>query len=162
MEQAEEAKTVDLERGLSIQEAARQLGVSERTVYRMLKTGKLRRVGVSVKNVKVVTCTENSLSKPCETVSLVSDSSPTVSIYSLRDEIRSKDAQIDRLIENQHELAASLRTLQEQMYELARLALSQKSADGETNAPKNLSPPHSSKTESSGLLGRMKRLLDKK
>jgi hypothetical protein len=49
---------------------------------------------------------------------------------SLRAEMAVKDEQIARLIEAQREMTATLQKLQEQMFELARLVLSQNAASG--------------------------------
>ena len=122
--------------GISITEAALRLGVSERTIYRMLREGKLHRI-VSDKNRRSVRLygewVDVDASHRAVAGEVVSDKLsdnlpgivPDELLKALRQELREKDAQIERLIEQQREMTAALNRLQDQMFELARLTLSQ-------------------------------------
>lgn len=110
---------------ISITEAARRLNVSERTVYRMLKSGKLTRHYVSdsvrILSDEVDALRSNIGSNPQNSVSNMSDTMPD----SLRQQLAEKDAQIAQLLARQRELSQMLERLQEQVYELTRFVLSQ-------------------------------------
>ncbi len=120
----------------SVREASEELGVSERTIYRMIRSGKLvrekRRVG-NVNNVSVSIChndtneikvSESNVSK----MSIMSDTMSGSSLEILKTSLIEKDTQIEQLLAQQRELNQTIQRLQEQMFELARLVLSQNTA----------------------------------
>lgn len=114
-----------------------RLGVSERTVYRRLKSGKLvlpLPSDVSVHGVNmsggVMACNvsnESSLGSDSMTkdVSLSVGIVTAVEVEKLRVQLSEKDAQISSLIDSQRELNQTIQRLQDQMFELARLVLVQ-------------------------------------
>ena len=118
---------------VSIRETADELGVSERTIYRMLRAGKLVRIKRRVANVNSVSdnqCQSGSTERDhgVNTVSKsskLSDNSTGRELEMLRAALHDKDAQIEQLIANQREMNQTIQRLQEQMFELARLVLSQ-------------------------------------
>lgn len=141
--------------GISITEAALRLGVSERTIYRMLREGKLQRImsDISGRNVRLnaeqmdINAGHQSLNgKPMS--DNLSDGTPDIALNellkTLRQELREKDAQIERLIEQQRDMTAALNRLQDQMFELARLTLSQ----GMATVSPSQSPPLPTKAAS--------------
>ena len=120
---------------MGISEAARKLGISERTVYRMLKTGKMKRVSIPDKNVSDVRVEGNreSYTQKVENDVMVAEKNTDIMtnilteaiVEGLKEEIREKDVQIAKLLESQREMTQSVQKLQDQMFELARLVLSQ-------------------------------------
>ncbi len=132
---------------IGITEAAQRLGVSERTVYRLLRSGKLRRHSVSDTNDRHVrlimdeilisnlkTRLEESKSD-LDVSDIVSDNDGQEELKRLREELASKDTQIAELIASQREMMQTIQRLQEQMFELARLVLSHNAANGTAAAP---------------------------
>jgi hypothetical protein len=116
---------------LSVTEAAHRLGVSERTVYRRLQTGKLQRVNMS-DNRQTQVLTEADILSQME--SFVSDSKANVSDISseetrntLRQELQEKDRLIASLLENQREMIQTIQQMQQQLHELSSWILAQKS-----------------------------------
>jgi len=110
---------------ITISEAARRLNVSERTIYRMLKSGKLTRRYVS-DNVRLISdevdkLSSNRGSEASVNIGHMSDTMPD----SLRQQLAEKDAQIAELLARQREMSQMLERLQEQLYELTRYVLSQ-------------------------------------
>src|SRR5205085_8106436 len=107
-------KTTDL---VSITEAALRLGVSERTVYRMMRSGKLKRVNVSDKNGRSVRLEVSFEEHRGSNVALnMSDKTDKVTDdrrVELVETIREKDAQIAQLLEQQRELQQNMQRLQE-------------------------------------------------
>jgi excisionase family DNA binding protein len=120
----------------SVREAADELGVSERTIYRMLRSGKLFRLkgrGRNVENVSDIFCQNDATSanRSVGNMSKMSDKHDIetwASVELLKTALQEKDAQIDRLIDHQREMNQTIQRLQEQMYELAHLVLSQNTA----------------------------------
>src|SRR5262249_3307192 len=116
---------------VSIRETADELGVSERTIYRMLRAGKLVRIKQRVGNVTIVTDNNRQIGrnkietpvKLASNMSKMSDSVTGVELEMLRAALRDKDSQIEQLIANQREMNQTIQRLQEQMFELARLVL---------------------------------------
>jgi excisionase family DNA binding protein len=110
---------------ITITEAARRLNVSERTVYRMLKSGKLTRVyrydSVRILSVDVENLRSNTYSIVSDNVSHLSERD----MESLRGQIAEKDMQIAQLLARQQEMSKMLERLQEQLYELTRYVLEQ-------------------------------------
>ncbi|HLV78632.1 MAG TPA: helix-turn-helix domain-containing protein [Chthonomonadaceae bacterium] len=135
-------------RDLSITETAMHLGVSERTVYRRLKEGKLRR-SVSDKkgrHVRLILDLSSGTghSKATDRGVMSDNMSDRISVAAweaLQQELRAKDEQIAGLIEQRQEMQAALQRLQEQIFELAHLTLSQ-------NAPVGFVRPESSAASS--------------
>ncbi|HZT41822.1 MAG TPA: helix-turn-helix domain-containing protein [Chthonomonadaceae bacterium] len=144
MDRDQENTSLSARRGLSITEAALRLGVSERTVYRMLREGKLRRL-MSDKSGRNVRLDEEDVELTNARFAIVrdvlsdnmSDKVPADLLEELRQELREKDEQIARLIEQQREMSVAMQRLQDQMFELARLTLSQNSV---TYAPSQSQP----------------------
>lgn len=132
-----------IETGVTIAQAAQRLGVSERTIYRMLRSGLLKRVSMSdnnVRSVRVVLSNSDvsistDVSIPADKPVGVSDKLSVERVAELKREIEVRDAQIAGLIESQKELLQSVSRLQEQMFELARLVLSQHPAGLPTVTP---------------------------
>jgi hypothetical protein len=157
-------------KAITITEAAQRLGVSERTIYRRLQAGKLQRVNMSDRNMGSVrqtlllhphTETENELCVS-EVSDNMSDNSVTVAIETLRGELENKDAQIAKLIDSQQEMTQTLRQLQEQMFELARLVLSHQAASvSRSSAPEAASSRYANRN-TSGFLARLFGFRDKR
>ena len=139
--------SVESETVCSINEAAMRLGVSERTIFRLLKTGELERVepdvdldGIDQKNVNqpnsgiFMSDTINSnrpRSKPkYHSLSFkMSDKYDNMTDNNvinklLYEQITEKDIQISHLLRSQQDMAQTIKRLQEQMFELAHLVLS--------------------------------------
>ncbi len=161
---------------VSVGEAARSLGVSERTVFRLLKSGALERVDlpmpdriVSFNDSNVSDMKNDKKSNRSKPDSLSGDyddghnvgSSDLERIASLTRQLREKDAQIAQLLQTQQDLTQTYRRLQEQMYELAHLVLSHNAASaqarGEAELKAQSQTPTASRRGLSGLLGARKR-----
>jgi excisionase family DNA binding protein len=133
----DEAKTVTV----TIAEAARMLKVSERTVYRHIKSGKIECVTLSdsrsIPKVKisvgtpdfVVRMSDNLPKQNLETLSM-----PSQEITTLRAELQSRDAQIESLIAGHREMNQTIQQLNQQIYELARLVLASETEKNEKKA----------------------------
>ena len=124
-------------RRVTVAEAARLLGVSERTVYRRLKSGHLRSVtGVSELSDRASLIIEIEIEEQFEmsdTVRQLSDGVSSRELDDLRADLRRKDEQIQCLLDNEKALAQTIQKMQEQLHELARYVLSQHaSAKGQT------------------------------
>jgi len=117
-----------------VRQAANVMGISERTVYRRLRSGKLEQLPTEVAG------TDNVMTYVSETamVELMAvqiephmdrlarqNDMTNDKLSALRQELANRDAQIQMLLENQKELTATIQKLQAQIYELARLALIQ-------------------------------------
>lgn len=113
---------------ITISEAARRLNVSERTVYRMLKSGKLTRLyqydSVRLLSDEVDDLGSNRGSNMSVNVSQMADAPSEP----LRQQLAEKDALIAELLARQREMSQMLERLQEQLYELTRYVLSQTKA----------------------------------
>ncbi len=110
---------------LTITEAAQRLRVSERTIYRMLKSGKLKRVTVS-DNVRLLSSEIEAVCNDkyetlTESVGHMSDDT----LESLQKQLSDKDVIIAELLARQREMSVMMERLQEQLYELTRYVLSQ-------------------------------------
>ena len=159
---------------VTITEAAQRLGVSERTIYRMLRSGRLRRVHLSDRKSTSVRLLSDSLDRieidsrnnSSVVTSLMSDNQSDISdvkaMDTLMKELEQKDAQIARLIDSQQEMAQTLRQLQEQMFELARLVLSQQSVALKPAAESEAPVKRESRDGLPGPLARLFRVRDKK
>ncbi|GEM_PF-4750033 len=114
-----------------IAEAARILGISERTVYRRIKSGDIRRDKVSDREaVARVFCegiTVESVVKMSDTV----DFPQNTEVAAIRAEVAARDAQIESLIANQREMNQTIQQLNQQLYELARLIFASESEKNE-------------------------------
>lgn len=118
---------------LPIAEAAIRLGVSERTVYRMLKEGKLERSDMSDNRQTIVVLNEVQKSIQSHEPSFLSDIRDIMSgkmaekaIEALREEMQEKDRLINVLMENQREMILTIHGLQEQLRELSQWVLAEK------------------------------------
>jgi excisionase family DNA binding protein len=154
-------KTMSDETALSVTEAAQRLGVSERTIYRMLQKGKLQRTKTSDRRTLIVGHDANY--KTCTTVEVsdtASDDELTRTIELLRSELALKDAQIADLMAFQKELTQNMNRLQEQMFELARLVLSQNIVTVRPTATETAGTTQ--EQDKSGLLAWLARFLDTK
>lgn len=123
-----------------VRQAANVLGISERTVYRRLRSGKLENLpaetqpAVSVmSNVSEEQIAEvvSSQIKPLLDRFACQNDMTNDKLAVLGQQLTERDAQIRTLLENQQELTATIQKLQGQIYELARLALVQSSAQTE-------------------------------
>lgn len=110
---------------ISIIEAARRLNVTERTVYRMLKSGRLTRHfeydNVRIMSDEIEILRSNKTDKVTKNVRHMSDTNQEP----LRRQLEEKDTQIAQLLAQQRETSQLLERLQEQLYELTRFVLSQ-------------------------------------
>jgi excisionase family DNA binding protein len=152
-------QTADL---VGITEAAQRLGVSERTVYRMLRSGKLKRVISSDEQGKYVRLKVSEKEKTFialgADLSVTSDKTADSRQEDIHKAVREKDAQIAQLLEQQRELQQQIGRLQEQMFELARLVLSQNAAAQANPAAVSVKPSQEART---GLFARFRRERDK-
>ncbi len=105
MEYRKEFTQVGAKKIERVRQAAAMLGISERTVYRRLRAGDISDL-------------------PEANPSAVNDMT-TDKILSLEQTLVTRDEQITALLERQKELTAAVQQLQNQMCELARLALTQ-------------------------------------
>lgn len=121
-------------RPMRIADAARHLGVSERTVYRMLKSGKLRRVSVSDNSV-AVSCKVTPMQDNQGVIEIdydrvadtVSDKMTDILSATFTRELEARDREIERLLAVQQEQNQTIQRLQDQLFELARLIVSNSS-----------------------------------
>ncbi len=114
--------------------AAEMLGISERTVYRRLRSGRLSALPAPVHTTDN-DMTDVSKSEPIDKYAVQMQGmqdllmSLTVMtndmILPLQLAVKTRDEQISALLDDQRKLRESLENLQGQVYELARLALSQ-------------------------------------
>ena len=121
-----------------VRQAADSLGISERTVYRRLRSGKLEqlpagscRVGsdmTSVSKEAMETLIQDRVASRIDNVVCQNDMTLD-KLTALRQDMAQKDAQIRSLLENQQELTLTIQKLQSQIFELARLALQQAKAE---------------------------------
>lgn len=120
----------------SIAEAARERRVSERTIYRMLKSGKLRRV----KNVtsSVTFLTEDTVNEAIQQLiqqkfdEMSVKMSDTLSKELLRQagaSLRNRDEMMEALFAREQELVASNQRLQEQIAQILQLMTAHMLAD---------------------------------
>ena len=132
MPDPQESNPVNPDENLSVTEAAQRLGVSERTVYRMMKAGKLPSVSRGKTGPRTRTTLTQSRplppNQPVESLSKMSDNTTFTrlekEIVGLREELKRKESQIGQLIQSNLETQVSLNKIQEQMIEMARLILS--------------------------------------
>lgn len=109
---------------LTVTEAARRLNVSERTVYRMLRAGKIRRAILSDKRRTYVVISENfDLKKAAQTSDLTDRMPDQASLQTMQAELEEKSRIIGQLIENQRDMLQTIQQLQLQLSELARWIL---------------------------------------
>jgi len=144
---------------LRVRHAANTLGISERTVYRRLRSGKLEQLPTEIPlNDNVMTFVSEAtvielistqidphLSKLACQNDMTNDK-----LSALRQELENRDAQIQTLLENQKELTLTIQKLQAQMFELARLALLQPTKVEEKPAEITLAADLPSGTPASG------------
>lgn len=117
-----------------VRHAANTLGISERTVYRRLRSGKLEQLPTDIPITdNVMTSVSESVIvelistqvEPHLTKMACQNDMTNDKLSALRQDLANRDAQIQTLLENQKELTATIQKLQTQIYELARLALIQ-------------------------------------
>lgn len=117
-----------------VRNAADTLGISERTVYRRLRSGKIEALSEISKPTDTVMTNDMAnrmedllrsqnadLSKHLE----CQNDMTLDKLSCLWQNLTERDAQIRVLLQNQQELTLTIQNLQEQIYELARLALTQ-------------------------------------
>ncbi len=117
-----------------VRQAANNLGISERTVYRRLRSGKLEQLplesqstdtvmsSVSIERVEAII--QDQIASRIDKVMCQNDMTND-NLANLRQELGNRDAQIRSLLETQQELTHTIQKLQAQIFELARLALIQ-------------------------------------
>src|SRR5688572_978509 len=119
------------EKTVTIAEAARRLGVSERTIYRRLREGKIQRVNLSDTRLTNVTLSENCPTRNARRMTdngrVLSDTPDGEAIETLKREMAEKDRLIANLLDNQRELVQTVNQQQQQLHELAKWVLAQKS-----------------------------------
>lgn len=138
---------------LQVRHAANALGVSERTVYRRLRSGKLEQLPVmkqtadivmsAVSEERVIEVIQDRITSQINRLMCQGDMTND-NLSALRQEMAKKDAQIYTLLETQQELTRTIQKLQAQIFELARLALIQPAKVDEKPAEAplaNLPPP---------------------
>ncbi|MCS6777229.1 MAG: helix-turn-helix domain-containing protein [Chloroherpetonaceae bacterium] len=130
---------------LTVTEAARRLNVSERTVYRMLQSGKIQRASMS-DNRRTYVILNNDLSlkgsrdQPTKTDTL----SDMTSLQTMKAELEEKSRIIGQLIENQRDMLQTIQQLQLQLSELARWILTQQKDNQEKQGNASATPQNSS------------------
>ena len=114
----------------SISQAAERLGVTERTVYRMLRAGKIRRIRVSDESDKYVrkvlrwaSGTISEVHGDAGPASNVSDNSLTQVLHALEAQLQQKDEQIRRLLDVQQELAKSVERVQGKLFDVSQAVI---------------------------------------
>ncbi|MCW3098536.1 MAG: hypothetical protein JWL77_4154 [Chthonomonadaceae bacterium] len=117
-----------------VRQAANMLGISERTVYRRLRSGKLEQLPTEshstdsvmsfVSEERMEAILQDRIASKLDKMVCQNDMTND-KLAALRQELAHKDAQIRTLLENQQELTHTIQKLQTQIYELARLALTQ-------------------------------------
>ena len=127
-----------LSTSLSIREAAQHLGVSERTVYRWLRAGKLKadnirtiaairdicdNMSVKIDRLTHLNTSQKSVSSVTGGCQVFSDNVTDIVMQTLMKGLEQRDLEIGRLIESQREMNQTVQRLQEQMFELTRLVL---------------------------------------
>ncbi len=153
---------------VGVAEAARRLNVSERTVYRMLKTGELERGNTADNtdncgsNMADMTVKFKRIKSRSNAVSMshLADmdtagdaGGATNQEETLKRQLEEKDAQIAQLLTTQQELTRAIQRLQEQMYELAHLVLSHNAAAAQAKAEAELKAQQAQAKNKSGLAG---------
>ena len=112
--------------------AADTLGISERTVYRRLRSGRLEQLPVEIRNTDAVMSNVSvSVVEDVIASQFASLSEKTAcqfdmtndNLAAIRQELATRDQQVETLLQNQQELLHTIQNLQGQIYELARLAL---------------------------------------
>ncbi len=115
----------DTSQKITITEAARRLNVSERTVYRMMKSGKVNRIyeydSVRLMSDEIEKIASIRSEKQPDTVSHI----PSPMDTGVNHQLAAKDAQIAQLLAQQQQMSQMLNRLQEQLHELTRFVLSQ-------------------------------------
>lgn len=161
----------------SVSEAARRLGVSERTIFRLLKSEQLERVkpenddqslsasdGINVKFDIAMSDKKMSLFKQMRS----EDGKLSVEMSDINgnmtdkdamckflgNQIREKDIQISQMLRSQQEMAQTIQRLQEQMFELAHLVLTHNVAAAQAKTESEIkAQEHSSRRGLTNLLG---------
>ena len=163
-----------LGRRVTVREAAKRLRLSERTVYRRLRSGKLDLAELSALSVTESTDIKAvsrpvviGISDPVMNLSVTNDNvsdgySPLEKIRDLESDLRNKDLQIALLIESQRELNQTVQRIQEQMFELARLVLLQGSAKSAASATAVSQADMQTTAENRSFLSRLFGARDKK
>src|SRR5579871_4176515 len=136
MDQQSSNPTPESTGALSVKEAALRLGVSERTVYRHLKSGKLKRshlrdrrdiydkMTVTVSRIGGEIEVEKASHEMSNSVENVDSAVREDTLTLLREELAKRDAQISTLLETQRDLAQTVQKQSEQLSELAHFVLS--------------------------------------
>jgi tRNA U34 5-carboxymethylaminomethyl modifying enzyme MnmG/GidA len=132
MSTLDEEKSEQHSKGERVRQAAYTLGISERTVYRRLRSGKLEQLSLeslsfdtvmsSVNAAKIETLIQDQISSRIDSLMRQNDMTNDKMTILCR-ELANRDAQILSLLENQQELTLTIQKLQAQIFELARLAL---------------------------------------
>jgi chromosome segregation ATPase len=125
-----------------VRQAASTLGISERTVYRRLRSGKLEQLPTEplpadsvmtiVSEERMEASLQDRIASKLDKMVCQNDMTND-NLAALRQELAHKDAQIRTLLENQQELTHTIQKLQEQIFELARLALLQSSRSDDSD-----------------------------
>lgn len=109
---------------ISISEAARILKRSERTIYRMIRSGEIKCVKMSDKRLTNVILNNHlqPVDRDTEADNSVkmSDTKDNRNQELIQQELREKDHQISKLIDNQKEMLVTIHQLQAQVQELSR------------------------------------------
>lgn len=147
--------------------AANTLGISERTVYRRLRSGKLEQLPMESRSADIVTSivsdvraevlTQDRIAFHMDKIICQNDMTND-NLAALRQDLANRDAQIRTLLEYQEDLTHTIQKLQEQIFELARLALMQpaKMEEKPAEVPGAIEP-HSSRRKG-GLVGWLRTL----
>lgn len=140
MDPIQDPETVSISKVERVRQAASVLGISERTVYRRLRSGKLDQwpaekrgagtVTTSVSDERIVEIVLSQIAPHMDRFSCQNDMTND-NLAALRQELARRDAQIESLLQNQQELTCTIQKLQEQIYELARLALERTAPSGQ-------------------------------
>jgi hypothetical protein len=151
-----------------VRQAASVMGISERTVYRRLRSGRLDQLPTETPVADSVMTVVNDATiaelisaqiEPHLHKMVCQNDMTNDKLSALSQELVNRDVQIRTLLENQKELTLTIQKLQAQIYELARLALTQapKSDDQTPGAPSLSSPPSSGKPKNGNPLLRFLR-----
>ncbi|MCW3055825.1 MAG: hypothetical protein JWN14_4995 [Chthonomonadales bacterium] len=150
-----------------VRQAANVMGISERTVYRRLRSGKLEQLPSEIPFTdNVMTLVSETtmaeqisvqisprMDKLARQIDMTNDN-----LSALRQELANRDAQIQMLLENQKELTATIQKLHAQIFELARLALIQPAKTEEKPAEVSLTIDSPSLKRKGGLMGWLRSL----
>ena len=147
---------------VSVAEAAKQMGVSERTVYRMLKSGELRRetplrklqetrthLAISAENKNKIDVSILSKNDDKKVLNEIQDT-----LTALQNSLKEKDEQISKLIQSHLEMQQSAQKFQEQIVEIVALVMSKTRPD---NSQTGVTKTDTKKPEPETLFARLLR-----